>query len=404
MKDHNCVVIEERPTDYVFGGVIPYEVIRPQGNWTENIDFHDRQKQQAYETDGCVLWAAHKSFDAQMNHHIEAGKIPMSVIDQFAAMGYMEVSPIDGGTRFHSSPRFLHILAGTKHNGTPLQKPWDVMRQYGVLPYRDLPFDHAMTDDQYFAPIPQVYLDKALHFLSIIGGKEAIQYHWVIQGGTGTAITTMKTALKQAPLCIGTAVCEPWDQVNVPTCDSTQPQHSTLDYFMDTVTHIEDNYEPFEKVLQFSYNVPYVMQGVLSIVKPIVKPLSTTPAVNPLPENIEPTQNNLNVLQILVSLYAKLVLLINGLSKGRTFGSTTMNTYPWWVSSTGQGVAQRIISLVALVIPILSLFGVNVAQRDVETFVNAGLIIIFAFWHAYAWARAHAFKSMKLGKYSTPQQ
>lgn len=77
-----------------------------------------------------------------------------------------------------------------------------------------------------------------------------------------------------------------------------------------------------------------------------------------------------------------------------------MNTYPWWVSSTGQGIAQRIISLVALVIPVLSYFGINIAQGDVETVVNAILIAVFAVWHIWAWARANFNKQNKLGKYA----
>jgi hypothetical protein len=80
-----------------------------------------------------------------------------------------------------------------------------------------------------------------------------------------------------------------------------------------------------------------------------------------------------------------------------------MNQYPWWVSSTGQGVAQRLISLVALIIPVLSFFGVNIAPESATVFINAAFIVAFGVWQAWAWARANFMKSRGLGKYAPPQ-
>jgi hypothetical protein len=68
-------------------------------------------------------------------------------------------------------------------------------------------------------------------------------------------------------------------------------------------------------------------------------------------------------------------------------------------------VAQRLISLVALVIPVLSFFGVNIAPSDAMVFINSGFIVVFAIWHAWAWARANFYKVNSLGKYAaTPKQ
>ena len=77
-----------------------------------------------------------------------------------------------------------------------------------------------------------------------------------------------------------------------------------------------------------------------------------------------------------------------------------MTTYPWWVSSTGQGVAQRIISLIALIIPVLSYFSINIVPGDAAIFVNAVFIVIFALWHIFAWTRANFNKVNGLGKYA----
>jgi len=76
------------------------------------------------------------------------------------------------------------------------------------------------------------------------------------------------------------------------------------------------------------------------------------------------------------------------------------NQSAWWVSSTGTGVAQRIVSLVALIIPVLSFFGINLAIGDVQVFINAVFIVGFGIWHLWAWARAEFNKQNGLGKYA----
>ena len=77
-----------------------------------------------------------------------------------------------------------------------------------------------------------------------------------------------------------------------------------------------------------------------------------------------------------------------------------MTTYPWWVSSTGQGVAQRLISLVALVLPLLSSFGVNIAPGDPAIVINSACIVGFAVWHVAAWLRAAYNQKFKVGVYA----
>lgn len=76
------------------------------------------------------------------------------------------------------------------------------------------------------------------------------------------------------------------------------------------------------------------------------------------------------------------------------------NKYPWWVSSTGIGLSQRIISSVALVIPILSAFGINLALPDVQNLIDAAFIVGFGVWHVWAWLRARQYKKLGFGKYA----
>lgn len=298
--NHSCIKIQVRPTDYVKGVNSPIVFKAVTNDWTAHLQFKECQKLQ-FETDGCVPFTAQESFDAQMDQQFSS--LPANLQSQITAMGYMDIGD-DRNPHFHSSPRFLQVLSGVIYNGASLQTPWDMMRKYGVLPWKDLPYDGTTTPDEYFAPISQAALTKAEQFLALIGGKNTIQYHWVVNdlaGGTDHA--DMLTSLSQAPLCIGAPACDPWNQEQPPSCPSVQPEHSTMVYLIDTVTHIFDHYLPYFKELGFGYNIPYAMQGVLTI---------ATPALQPLPQVVQPTQANVTILQSILSLMQKLVQILKG--------------------------------------------------------------------------------------------
>lgn len=277
MNKHVGIRIDDRDTDYFAGANSPIEfkAVNPSNDWTPYLPDFDLQKINGYESEACVPFAATQSVETQINYFLKNNLLPASTVQWLQTNGYLEPA----GT-IHLSERFIAKVDGTDPaTGTPLQNPWDAFRKFGCLPYKDWPFDSTInSDSEFYAPIPQNLLDKAKQFLNYF----AFQYHKVAWGGTGTPISVMKQALQQAPLCIGTAVCEPWDQVNVPTCPSVQPEHSTMVYSMDTVTHILDHYVPFEKDFQFTYNIPYVMQGIVQIVQPPPTPPAppiTVPAV-----------------------------------------------------------------------------------------------------------------------------
>lgn len=261
MNDHVCLKIVPRETDYIKGVNSPLQFKAvSDGNWTPRLAFFESQKIQ-FETNGCVLFTAQESFDAQMDNLISLGQIPQSALDWFTAQGYMDMG-LDGKLHFHSSARFLEVLTGNGLNGNSLPDAWDVMRKYGVLPWKDLPYDASITEAAYFAAISQVSLDKAAAFLSLIGGKNAIQYHWIVNGGA-TNIPSMTSALAQAPLCIGIAVGSDWNQVQPSPIDGT-PGHSVMNYLIDPFVEIYDHYIPAKKELIKNYPIHYVLQGILS--------------------------------------------------------------------------------------------------------------------------------------------
>lgn len=325
MNEHSCIIIDPRDTDYIKDQNSPiiFKAIQGDGDWTEHIDFFEWQKF-VWDTDACVFFAQQESFDAQVNHQIENGQVSLSLMEWLTANGYMDGQSRDGTPRFHSSPRFAHVLAGTKFNGASLPAAWDMARKYGVLPWTDLPFTAATTVDEYFAAIPQESMDKAAKFLALIGGKDSIQYHWIVNGVKGTQVQKLKTALMQAPLCIGTAVCEPWNQLQPPSCPMANPAHSTMIYKMDTLTRIFDHYEPFLKQFDFQYNIPYALQGIVTI-----NYTPEIPAVPQLPTN--PTRPQISSWLDAVKQWLTIILTT---IKGRNLGSTNMVQYSIFKSRT----------------------------------------------------------------------
>lgn len=264
---HKCLVIKPRATDYVKGVNSPIEFKAvTDGDWTSHLFFQELQEINGWDTDGCVLFTAQESFDAQMDALWPT--LPATVQAQIASLGYLDTGT-DGLQHFHSSARFLQVLTGNAYNGNSLPDPWDVMRTYGVLPWRDLSFDATVTEAEYLTPIPQASLDKAAQFLALLGGKTAIQYHWINDGGPSDT-TSMDAARPQAPLCIGIAVNDAeWNMVQ-PAIASGAPAHSVQNYASETVGEkILDHYVPFDKVLIPGYPIQFVLQGIVTYIVPI---------------------------------------------------------------------------------------------------------------------------------------
>lgn len=293
----NCLKIRVDATDYIKGVNSPIVFKANTTNWNPYLKFFESQKLQ-FETDGCVLFTAQESFDGQMEYLISSGQISASLLSLFNQLGYMDTNSLDGKAHFHSSARYLQIMTGNGQNGNSLQDPWNVMRTYGVLPWTDLPYDSTITLEEYFTTITPAQTAKAAQFLAAIGGKNAIQYHWVNASGN-TNIPSMVNALPQAPLCLGTTVCEPWDQLNPPVCTELNAAHSTLAYEIlpnDNV-YILDHYVPYDKILNAGYPICYVVQGILS---PIPVPSIVLPPIPVLPTN--PTaQQELATLDLIAS-------------------------------------------------------------------------------------------------------
>ena len=299
---HNCVIIAARPTDYIAGvnSPLPFVSNIPSGDWTSYLPDFDLQKEQGFETDACVTFSAVQSTEMQINWLLKTNQLPQYHIDQLKSLGFLT----DG--TFHASERYIAVLDNTTTNGNTMPAPWDAIRKYGLIPYEDMPFSYTITDwaEYYTQPTPD-QIAKGQKLLELF----AFNYEYIWQNPTTSCpIDLIIKHLQQAPLCISTPVCWPWNQLEPPVCSDTTAEHSTLVYSQDQLTHILDHYVPFLKEFPAGYFIPYVVKGIVSIVPPPSVSITT----DSLPANIAPTQKNLQILQLLVSLWQKLILLLTG--------------------------------------------------------------------------------------------
>lgn len=303
---HCCLKIEPRETDYLKGVSSPIPFRSVTEDWSKHLYFFERQKF-SWDTNGCVLFTAQESFDAQIDALFVS--LPQKVRTKIADMGYLDIGK-DGQLHFHSSPRFIQILTGNGFNGNSMPNAWDVMRKYGVLPWQDMPFTEGITQETYLdknAITPDLYA-KAASFLDLIGGKNAIRYQWIINGKPKD-IPAMVQALPQAPLCLGVAVDDAgWNQVSpVAPPDTAPSEHSVMDYaIVGTTASILDHYLPFEKILDSGYPIHYVLQGIVTpifqVAQEVMDVVSQTEQILP---QVPPAQQNaiLAALKILLQSF-----------------------------------------------------------------------------------------------------
>jgi hypothetical protein len=159
------------------------------------------------------------------------------------------------------SDRFLAKMSGTTREGNSIQRVWDAIRKYGMVPESLWPDSLDVFDwDQFYSEIPQSVKDM---------GKAWLQ-HFRADYEFLTSKSQIPLALKHAPLQIATAVCSPWSAPDpVPACQLSV-SHATMIYAEESnkIDDIFDSYNPFRKRLAADYPIPYIVKGVLT---PLVK-------------------------------------------------------------------------------------------------------------------------------------
>ena len=309
---HNCLKVSERDSDYICGVSSPITLKSVSANWLPHLQFFEDQQDENGDLESCVIFAAQKSFDAQMD--AQMASIPTSLITLFNTLGFMQVG-LDGKVHFHSSARFISNLTGNGTNGNALTDPWDVMRKYGCVPWSVFPNDNTMTVAEYYTQPTQAMLNLGQQFLAAIGGKNAIQYHWITKSTQPQSIPNMSSALPTAPLCVAVFAdaAEGWNTPTPPIPNPPEPPcHGVLNYEIDPYSNvwIHDDYQPNPKELVYGWSIPQCLQAVVTVTPPPPAPTPPPIPTNPTPAQIQQESN------WLTQLSTWLQNLLNGIMNG----------------------------------------------------------------------------------------
>jgi hypothetical protein len=126
-------------------------------------------------------------------------------------------------------------------------------------------------------PMPQNLLDLGQQFLLAVGGKNWLNYHWIVKA-LPTNTPAMDLARQQSPLVIAVLAEAPgWNQYEPPIVQGP-PCHGVQNFNKNSIGElILDHYVPFEKVLQTGFPISQVLQGVVNIVPPPPAPVAPSP-------------------------------------------------------------------------------------------------------------------------------
>jgi len=239
------------------------------------------------------------------------------VVSQFETWGFMDSNSNDGSPHFHSSERFPGILSGLGQGGGAVTTAYDLFRKNGIVPFTILPVSPTMTMTEYFDPtaITSAIKQIGLDFLSLMGGKNFLQYTWIVDGGA-TNVPKMAQYQPAGPYSLGIPVDDTgWNQVH-PTIATGTAVHVVSGYAVTGGSvNISDNYQPNLKILDPGYQISYVLQVIVQYIPP--------PPAPTLPPNPTPIQTQ-TWLQSVVNWLQSIVNTLSGV-KGRNLGSTQMS-------------------------------------------------------------------------------
>lgn len=188
------------------------------------------------DSNGCASRAPLNILEAKLTYAYKHKTLmPNSLKTWLRANGYI----VDGKVVLNDA--FIEILSGTDKNGNSLKAPVDTIYRYGVIPAHLLPLEEGMTWEQYMDPkrVTQDMRDLGKQFLLRFG----INYEKVPRETFPEALETdfLSVALFAWP--------EPVNGVYPATSGSFNHAVAAVDNYI----YVEDNYEPFLKLLAKNY-------------------------------------------------------------------------------------------------------------------------------------------------------
>lgn len=256
------VIIEDpRLEDYRFGGItgILEKVVLPSADWSESLPVGERQGGVYMDSMACVSFSAANVIKSQMNYFIANNLVPDRVLNELKDLGF-----IDENGKFDCSERWIAIVSGTTKEGNSGSRVWEAIREFGLLPQKDLDYPVDQRDpvfdwDDFYSRPSQSLYEKARK-TSKYGDLLDIRYEWLSVNKQVT-LEKAKEWLKMTPFQVFTPVCAPWDGSIIPAC-SRKIAHATMIYKADAVFCDFDTYNPFKKRLASDYPIPYAMRGI----------------------------------------------------------------------------------------------------------------------------------------------
>lgn len=245
---------------WLSGGIsgITYDIVQPDGDFAQFFPQGERQKFRLLETMACTSYTANDSVETQINRLIKLNLIETEPIKDW----------LDSNGDFNASDRFTAKMSGTTTMGNSLNRPAESWRINGCCPEAMWPGSDNFYWNDYYCEITQNIKDKAKKLLDYF----SFPYYYLddfleaLKRGkvSPKIIAGMVDKIKQAPINIATAVCPGWfpgtdiiQACNYAVC------HATLLGKIDTVRHILDHYEPYQKRLALNYYIAYPLQIIV---------------------------------------------------------------------------------------------------------------------------------------------
>ena len=284
LPENTGVILRDiQPGDYVAEGDtgIDYEVNEESGDFSSYLfpDDGDYQIGTYFDTQACTNFSCAHSLEIQLNRLLAKRMFTIDEINRLTAAGFM----VDGKfTRL--SKRFNAIKSGTnggqdpnRPKGNYVYKPWDSARKDGMIPESKLVYPRLQVTppfrlEEFYDPssITEDALNSAKVWLDIFEVKYEV---------VPNTIEMLKKHLKQAPLCVITGVCKPWDGSVIAACSINTGHCTALYGYQDGELWKDlDSYKPSNKRLAWDYGISYALKGVLYL-KRLSQPVVNLPTL-----------------------------------------------------------------------------------------------------------------------------
>jgi len=226
---------EERASDYILGVNSPLKgkVINESGDWVPYKPENEKQYLDAkFDTMSCATFAFLNTVETTVNYFIAKGLITKNQLNKITELGFIK------NDKFNCSDRFTAIMAKTTQNGNSIQGVGDAVREFGLLPEDDFPFEGQNWNEYHNKNlISQEMLDKAKKIKKIF----KINYEWV-------ALDKISGALKECPLEIAIPYPNPYHAVE-----------------LIESTHIFDTYPPY--LYTIKTGIGYSMKIIVTVLE-----------------------------------------------------------------------------------------------------------------------------------------